>query len=225
MPVDDLPDLFPAPAVAAPPAWPDALRESARLRRYDADTYVFNRGQRVESVYQVQTGQVLLRRDGADGESLTLQTAAPGDFVAEASLFSSHYHCDAFCGRASELLAFPARTLLACLQGDPSFAVEWVRLLSRQLMRSRAREERLTLRSPRDRILHCLQLEHDAHGRFTPPGTLMQWAGTLGIAHETLYRALAQMEQEGLIVRDGIQIVLSEVRRKNAGRSRRPQCR
>ncbi|MNT83815.1 hypothetical protein D3C72_2237420 [compost metagenome] len=53
----------------------------------------------------------------------------------------------------------------------------------------------------------------------------MQWAGTLGIAHETLYRALAQMEQEGLIVRDGIQIVLSEIQRKNAARSRRPQCR
>lgn len=192
------------------PTWPDTLRKSARPRRYDANAYVFNRGQRVESVYQVQTGLVLLQRDEAHGESITLQTAGPGDFVAEASLFSSHYHCDAFCGSASELLAFPAREMLACLQGDSMFAVDWIRLLSRQLMRSRAREERLTLRSPRDRILHCLRLERDDQGRFNPPGTLMQWAATLGIAHETLYRTLAQLEREHLIVRDGIQIVLTE---------------
>lgn len=84
MPVADLSD-----SSFALPTWPDALRESARVRRYDADTYVFNRGQRVESVYQVQTGQVLLRRDEAHGGYLTLQTAGPGDFVAEASLFSA----------------------------------------------------------------------------------------------------------------------------------------
>ncbi|MEM5318562.1 hypothetical protein [Paraburkholderia sp. JHI869] len=32
----------------------------------------------------------------------------------------------------------------------------------------------------------------------------MQWAATLGIAHETLYRTLVNLEREGLIVRDGI---------------------
>lgn len=219
MPVADRSNSFSAQSVAGlPSSWPDALRESARLRRYDANAYVFRRGQRAESVYQLQTGQVLLRRDETHGESLTLQTAGPGDFVAEASLFSARYHCDAFCGKASELLVLPARTLLACLQKDPSFAVDWLRLLSQQLMCSRAREQRLTLRSPRDRVLHCLRLERNAQGRFTPPGTLMQWAGALGIAHETLYRTLTQLGQEGLIVRDGIQIVLTESWLENAGR-------
>ncbi|MEX3962262.1 Crp/Fnr family transcriptional regulator [Paraburkholderia sp. EG286B] len=221
----DISDSFSAYAVADLQTWPDALRNSALLRRYDRGAYVFKRGQRVESVYLVQKGQVLLRRDEAHGESLTLQTARPREFLAEASLFSPHYHCDAFCASPSELLVFPAKTLLACLEGDPLFAVDWIRLLSRQLVRSRAREERLTLRSPRDRVLHCLRLEHDTHKRFTAPGTLMQWAGTLGIAHETLYRTLAQLEQQGLIVRDGTQIVLTERQRENAGRSRRTQSR
>ncbi len=218
-----MPATDPSDSTSVLPTWPDALRESVRLRLYDANTYVFNRGQRVESVYQVQSGLALLRRDEAHGESLTLQTAGPGDFLAEASLFSPHYHCDAFCGKASELLACPAKKLLQCLQGNPLFAVDWIRLLSRQRMRSRAREERLTLRSPRERILHCLRLEHDADGRFTPPGTLMQWAATLGIAHETLYRTLAHLELEGLIVREGIQIVLPEIRRKDPVRSHRSQ--
>ncbi|VVD61222.1 Crp/Fnr family transcriptional regulator [Pandoraea terrigena] len=209
----DLSDALATGPEWCPPTWPDALRESARLCRYEANTYVFKRGQRVESVYQIQTGQVLLRRDEANGESITLQTAGPGDFLAEASLFNAHYHCDAFSGSTSALLAFPAKTLLACLQRDSRFAIDWIRLLSRQLVRSRARAERLTLRSPRERVLHCLRLECDDHGRFKPPGTLMQWAATLGIAHETLYRTLAQLEHDGTIVRDGVEI--REVLRPN----------
>ncbi|VVE22241.1 Anaerobic regulatory protein [Pandoraea cepalis] len=202
----DVSDTFATRSASCPPTWPDALCESARLCRYEPNTYVFKRGQRVESVYQIQTGQVLLRRDEAQGESITLQTAGPGDFLAEASLFSSRYHCDAFSGSASELLAFSAKTLLACLQHDSGFAIDWIRLLSQQLVRSRARAERLTLRSPRERVLHCLRLECDDQGRFKPPGTLMQWAATLGVAHETLYRTLAQLEHDGTIVRDGFEI-------------------
>ncbi|WP_017231462.1 Crp/Fnr family transcriptional regulator [Pandoraea sp. B-6] len=211
----DLSDALTPGSVSCAPTWPDALRESARLCRYEANTYVFKRGQRVESVYLIQTGQVLLRRDEAHGESITLQTGGPGDFLAEASLFSSHYHCDAFSGSASELLAFPAKTLLSCLQRDAGFAIDWIRLLSRQLVRTRARAERLTLRSPRERVLHCLRLECDDQGRFKPPGTLMQWAFTLGIAHETLYRTLAQLEHDGTIVRDGVEI--REVSRRGDG--------
>lgn len=210
MPVADLSD-----SSFTPPTWADALRESARLRRYDAHTYVFNRGQRVESVYQVQTGQVFLRRDEAHGGYLTLQTAGPGDFVAETSLFTARYHCDAFCGRESELLALSARTLLACLEHDPLFAVDWIRLLSRQLVRSRAREERLTLRSPRDRVLHCLRsnttitggsrhLERSCNGRARSASRMKP------------YIALAQLENEGLIVRDGILILLTEMSSEHA---------
>ncbi|MEX3968609.1 hypothetical protein AB4Y42_41810 [Paraburkholderia sp. EG286B] len=75
----------------------------------------------------------------------------------------------------------------------------------------------LMLRSPRDRVLHCLRLERNDEGRFKPPGTLMQWVATLGIAHATLYRPLANLEREGLVVRDGNQIVLAKMRHKMPG--------
>lgn len=209
LPIADATDLLTdAPTAGLPSSWPDALRLAARSRHYEGNAYVFHRGQPVQAVYQVQAGRILLRRDEAGGESITLQSAEPGDFFAEASLFSARYHCDAFCPDDSQLLLLPVKTMLACLQGDASFALDWIRLLSQQLMRSRAREERLSLRSPRERILHCLRAEGDAQGVFTLPGTLMQWARALGIAHETLYRALAQLEQDGLVVRDGTQVAL-----------------
>lgn len=180
-----------------PPSWPDALRLAVRLRHYDAITSVFDRGQSVRSVYRVQSGRVLLRRDEAGGESITLLTAEPGDFVAEAGLFSTRYHCDGVCPVASQLLVLPAKAVLASLRLDSNFASDWVRLLSHQLMRFRARSERLTLRSPRERTLHCMRLEGNARGVLALLGPLMQWARALGIAHETLYRTLTQLEQEG----------------------------
>ncbi|WP_293023014.1 Crp/Fnr family transcriptional regulator [Pandoraea sp.] len=191
-----------------PSTWPAALQAAASARGYQAGACVFRRAQPVQAVYQVRAGRIALRRDEADGTSLTLQTANPGDFLAEASLFATSYHCDAVCLQDTQVLMLPASTVLACLQSDASFALDWVRLLSTQLMRSRAREERLILRTPRQRVLHCLRLESDAQRRFTAPGTLMQWAHGLGLAHETLYRTLAQLEQEGLIARDGTTIRL-----------------
>ncbi|WP_244117569.1 Crp/Fnr family transcriptional regulator [Burkholderia contaminans] len=192
-----------------PSSWPEALRLAAQLRQFDTNTTVFHRGQPVKAVYQVLSGRVLLRRDEAGGESITLQTAGPGDFVAEASLFSARYHCDAVCPVASQLLVLPAKTVLASLRLDSTFAIDWIRLLSQALMQSRARAERLTLRSPRERILHCLRLEGDARGVFTVPGSLMQWARALGIAHETLYRVLAELEREGFVARDGARVALT----------------
>lgn len=194
--------------VDVPSVWPQALRAAALARDYEAGAYVFRRMQPVQAVYQVLAGRIALQRDEADGTSLTLQTANPGDFLAEASLFAPSYHCDAVCLLNTRVLVLPAPAVLACLQNDASFALEWVGLLSRQLMRSRAREERLTLRAPRQRVLHCLRLESDAQGIFTLPGTLMQWAHGLGLAHETLYRTLARLEHEGLIARDGATIRL-----------------
>nr|WP_082664726.1 Crp/Fnr family transcriptional regulator [Burkholderia ambifaria] len=209
-PAADTPELaIDAHVAGLPPSWPEALRLAAQLRQFDANTTVFRRGQPVQAVYQVQAGRVLLRRDEAGGESITLQSAGPGDFVAEASLFSARYHCDGVCPVASQLLVLPAQTVLASLRLDSTFAIDWIRLLSRQLMQSRARAERLTLRSPRERILHCLRLEGDARGVFTVPGSLMQWARALGIAHETLYRTLAQLERDGFIARDGTRVVLT----------------
>jgi CRP-like cAMP-binding protein len=154
-------------------------------------------------------GRILLRRDEAGGESITLQTATPGDFFAEAGVFAPNYRCDAFCPEDSQVLILPVKTVLECLQCHSSFSLDWIRLLSHQLMRSRAREERLTLRSPRERVLHCLRFEGDDRGVLIVSGTLLQWARTLGLAHETLYRTLAQLERDGLIVRDGPRIALT----------------
>ncbi len=98
------------------------------------------------------------------------------------------------------MLAFPARTLLACLESDSLFAVDWIRQLSRQRMRSRAREERLTLRSPRERPA----LPAPRARRRGAVQAAWHTHAMGGHAHETLYRTLVNLEREGLIVRDGI---------------------
>jgi CRP/FNR family transcriptional regulator, dissimilatory nitrate respiration regulator len=75
-------------------------------------------------------------------------------------------------------------------------------MLARQVMGLRTRLERRSIQSARERIRHYLTLNVGADGRtVTLPGTLKDLAGELGLAHEALYRTLADMAANGEIER------------------------
>src|SRR3954469_10683504 len=72
-------------------------------RKFAPGHVLFERGTPVQAMYRVVDGLVELVRYGADGAKLVLQRAGPGAVVAEASLFSASYHCDAVVRRESTL--------------------------------------------------------------------------------------------------------------------------
>ena len=110
---------------------------------------IFRMGDKVDAVYLVLEGEVCLMRFPPEGAEIVLHRAREGDFFAEASLFGSHYHCDAICTRPGRCLRLPAEALRHCLANDPHFAMEWIATLSRNLRRQRAAQERLGLKSLR----------------------------------------------------------------------------
>jgi len=65
-----------------------------RARAHSGQT-LFRTGARTAGLYEIVTGKVRLVRVDRSGREAVLQVAAPGDTLAEASLFSSTYHCDA----------------------------------------------------------------------------------------------------------------------------------
>jgi len=78
----------------------------------------------VDAVYRVLEGEVCLTRFSPEGAEFVLYRARKGEFFAEASLFASHYHCDAICtypGRCLRLpadaLPWPKRSGKACCNG------------------------------------------------------------------------------------------------------------
>ena len=77
-------------------AWlPASVRTAGIERILKAGQPLFRQGSRTVGLYEVVKGKVRLVRVDRSGREAVLHSASPGETIAEASLFSSTYHCDA----------------------------------------------------------------------------------------------------------------------------------
>jgi len=180
------------------------LAAAARPRRLARRAFAFRQGERARAVFFVVEGEVQLCRVGRRGERIILHRARPGEWFAEAALWSGRYHCDAVAARAAQLLEIPAAKFRDALRRDAALAERWIELLSRQLQGARARAERAALSGAEERVRHYLAT-HGAGpgGAVELRGSLKDLAAELGLAHETLYRTLARMQKSGSVEREG----------------------
>jgi CRP/FNR family transcriptional regulator, dissimilatory nitrate respiration regulator len=192
-----------ADAAPSPLGWlPATVRQASRERRLTPGEALFRQGDPAAAIFEVERGRVLLVRETTDGRRLTLHTARAGELFAEASLFSSVYHCDAVAAAAAVVRVYPKRHVLAAIRRDPTLAERFLALLARQVQALRSRLEQHNIRSARGRVLRHLALTADAGGRSVRlSGTLMDLAAEIGLTHEALYRTLAALERDGAIAR------------------------
>lgn len=183
------------------------LRAAGEEQALAANTILFRQGERPRYFYWLLSGELRLIRHSKNGEQVILQRCRSGPF-AEASAFSSSYHCEGVTLQPSQLLRVGLPDFHAMLE-DPGFAPTYVRLLSREVRQLRSRCERLSISRAEDRVMHYLA-EKEAV-RFGPEyGTLKDWAGELGMTHETLYRTLSTLERKRAIVRGNNSVSLPE---------------
>jgi CRP-like cAMP-binding protein len=186
-------------------AWRSAAIEAHAVdRRLRADQTLFRTGARTVGLYEVVEGKVRLVRVDRSGQEAILQLASAGDILAEASLFSSAYRCDAIATTEAVVRLYPKAVLLSELERDPELLLAFAAMLAQQVMTLRTRLERRNIHSARDRVRHFLAATASADGcTVTLPGTLKELAADLGLTHEALYRTLARMEADGEIKRMG----------------------
>jgi CRP-like cAMP-binding protein len=182
------------PALAALPA--DLRRQAVDIAAARGEL-VFRLGARPGRMLWVLEGEVRLVRRSRRGADIVLQRAHSG-FVAEASLESPRYHCDALAAADSRLLGFPIAAFRQALRHDVELRTFWMTRLAREVRLLRSQCERLALRSAADRIEHYIESEGD-NGRLELPRTRKAWAAELGLTHEALYRALAGLRRSGRI--------------------------
>lgn len=167
---------------------------------------LFSQGKKPDQMFYVASGEVVLHRLGLQGEYIVLQRARQS-FVAEASVQSSNYHCDARVTVSGELVAIPIGLVRHALLVDPEFAMRWMGMLNKELKRLRAQCERLSLKGVRDRLLHLI--ESEGHSGSLPLGAgLKSLALELGVTHEALYRTVAGMEKQGVLRREDGKIII-----------------
>jgi CRP-like cAMP-binding protein len=181
---------------------PAAVRAVGVERRLKAGQTLFRLGNRTAGLYEIVLGKVRLARVDASGRETILYLAAAGDTIAEASLFSPTYHCDAIATGDALVRLYPKTALLAAFARDPKAAQAFMAMLARQIMNLRTRLEQRNIHSARDRIRHYLAVHVGADGMtIALSGTIKDLAGELGLTHEALYRTLSVMAAEGEIER------------------------
>jgi len=197
------------------PDWiPDALRTTAITRDLDRSEMLFRREDRPHGLYLLEKGEIRLTRTDAEGREIILFRAMPGDTLAEASLFSETYHCDAVASVPSLVHLYPKAAVLAAFAADPAIAEAFMATMARQVMTLRTRLENRNFRTARERVLHHLGLQVTSHDRVVRlTGDLKTMASELGLTHESLYRTLAALESEGAIerARGEIRLLVADV--------------
>ena len=178
-------------------ALPTRLRQQAINIVAAAGETVFRLGSQPRRMLWVLDGEVRLVRRSRSGTEIVLQRAYSG-FVAEASLETSQYHCDAVAATDSHMLGFPIQSFREAVRRDEKFRTFWMRRLAREVRSLRAQCERLNLHSAADRIEHYIEAEGD-NGRLELRRTKKAWATELGLTHEALYRTLASLQHSGRI--------------------------
>jgi CRP-like cAMP-binding protein len=177
---------------------PEELITECHSRTFNKGDHLFNQGKKPDYMYFIVSGEVILTRANQHGEPITLQRCK-GGFVSEASLLTDVYHCDAFATHSGIAITLPIQSLRnALLNSD--FSLKWVQLLSKEIMRLRTQSERLGLKDIKSKLIHLIETDGKA-GTLHLQSDLKSMASEIGVTHEALYRALAALEKEGLLVR------------------------
>jgi len=179
-------------------------------RKLAAGETLFRSGDRVKAVYVVAAGRLQLVRTSAAGSTVTLHRAGEGEAFAEPSLFSERYHCDAVAETATEVMAYAKADIVNGLAKDTARMMLLLRHLAVEVQTLRARAEILSLRGAMPRLVAYFRLHMASAGAVV--NVKQNWkqvATEIGLTHEALYRALARLEREGVIQRDGRKVTLS----------------
>lgn len=188
---------------------PAAVRAVAFERKLKAGEALFRLGDKAAGFYEVVSGRVRLVRVDRVGRETVLHVAGPAETLAEASLFSGQYHCDAIANTDATVRVYPKCQVISAFEKDPKALKTFTAMLAHQVMTLRTRLQQRNIRSARERVRQFLSLNIGPDGRSVElHGTLKDLAAEIGLTHEALYRALAALERAGQIKRAGNRIML-----------------
>ncbi|MFL6619704.1 MAG: Crp/Fnr family transcriptional regulator [Povalibacter sp.] len=165
---------------------------------------LFAAGQKPTRMFVVAQGCMRLTRPLRTGSNAVMQTARKGEWLAESSLFSSSYHCDAIARGTTELVSVSKRDLLTQFACEPWRYESFCKLLADHLRKLRGLHEIVRLKSARERVMEWLLLQ--AAGRPANLRLDQTWsdiAEELALTREAVYRAVASLTKSGALERRG----------------------
>ncbi len=143
----------------------------------------------------------------ASRERTVLAAFGPGDSFGAAALFGgSGYVSCIRAETACRVLLIPETLLRQWFHQCPQAAENYVTFLSGRVRFLNSKIAILTQDSAQHRLYRWLRASCDEEGRLPEGLSMTRLAGLLSMGRTSLYRALDELEQAGLIVRSGKRI-------------------
>ena len=98
---------------------PATVRAAAIDRKLKSGEALFRLGDKTAGLCEVIAGRVRMARVDRAGHEVILYVAGPGETLAEASLFSPAYHCDAIASTDALVRIYPKAAVLAAFEQGP----------------------------------------------------------------------------------------------------------
>jgi CRP/FNR family transcriptional regulator, dissimilatory nitrate respiration regulator len=192
---------------------PSEVRDAITYRDLAKGENLFQQGEETSAFFVVETGRVKLVRYTSGDKEVTFQVAIPGESLAEIALFSQTHPCTAVAEMPSRVVVYPKEQLLSALRNNPDLAEDFMTILVDRIQGLKVRLELRDIRAAHERLLRYLRYQGQPGEKntinFDRP--LKDIAADMGLTPETLSRALARLEQSGMITRTRLQITLQNL--------------
>jgi CRP-like cAMP-binding protein len=196
---------------------PPSLVGLGRRRAVKGGTLLFQQDEPAASCLFIESGEASLRRISGTGDEIEIARVGAGEWCGEVILFAEGvYPAQAIAVQDTIIVEFQRSDILAA--SDMEVWTFFLNLLAQKCMKLNRRIEQLTIMDTRERLAHyilglCPGRNSGCKGglsacSFTFPKKKREVAEELGMAPETLSRALKQLEADGLIKIDGPRIAI-----------------
>jgi CRP/FNR family transcriptional regulator len=187
------------------------LAERAVERRLARDEVLFVAGEEARGLFVIIAGSVRAYREGVDGREQVIHVERAGATIAELPVFDNQpYPSTVAAEEETTVLFIDKRDVRRMCLEHPQIALAALKLLAGRLRKCAALVEALSLREVDQRLARWLLGEARARGKRSAVGlevtlalTNQQIAARIGSVREVVSRALARLQQNGLITVDG----------------------
>ena len=179
-------------------------------RLYQPDEVIFLEGEPCAGLFAVHSGHVKIYKVSPEGREQILTIIGPRDSFNDVAVFDGGPNpANAQAMDATEVCVIERPALVSLFDRYPKLAQAVVAVLAARCRMLVGMVEDLSLRSVTGRLAKLL-LDQAAQGQDAVPLTRQQMAARLGTIREMVSRALRELEDEGLVSRDGRQIVIAD---------------
>jgi CRP/FNR family transcriptional regulator len=172
---------------------------------------IFNRGDRAAGFHLVGSGKVRIFVSEPSGKERTLKIATEGELFGEAAVFQRQgYPASSSALTKASTFFFPKDAMLSLIGANPELAFATIGVLSARLQHFAGLLEG-SLKELIPRLAGYLLALPEENGVCRLPVRKVELARHLGVAAESLSRALKELKDEGLVREEAGNLVLDRL--------------